>query len=77
NAARTPVIGLYATSNPDRTGPYRYRELVVNAYPQAVAREFSQSVAELRWGQRVRNPDAMSLIDVDAVTDRVDQVLGG
>ncbi len=76
NAARTPVIGLYATSNPNRTGPYRYRELVVNAYPQAVAGEFSRDVDELRWGQRVRNPDAMSLIGVDAVTARIDQVLG-
>ncbi|MBW3567544.1 MAG: glycosyltransferase family 9 protein, partial [Proteobacteria bacterium] len=36
NAAGTPVIGLYATSNPERTGPYLNREWTVNRYPDAV-----------------------------------------
>ncbi|NND59765.1 MAG: glycosyltransferase family 9 protein, partial [Gammaproteobacteria bacterium] len=35
-AAATPVIGLYASSNPGRTGPYRSRELTVNRYPDAL-----------------------------------------
>ena len=30
-----PVIGLYAMSNPDRTGPYKSKELLVNRYPEA------------------------------------------
>jgi heptosyltransferase I len=31
-AADTPVIGLMAHRNPKRTGPYRFRELMVDAY---------------------------------------------
>jgi heptosyltransferase I len=71
----TPVIGLYATSNRLRTGPYFSQDLVVDRYPDAVRKEFGVSVAELRWGQRVRDPDAMDLIRVEDVTARVDQVL--
>lgn len=75
-AAATPVIGLYATSNPDRTGPYLSRHLVVNAYPEAVRREFGKAVADVPWGRRVRDPTAMELIRPAAVEGRLDEVLG-
>lgn len=75
-AMGTPVIGLYATSNPGRTGPFRDPlELTVNRYPDAVEAEFGKTVDEVRWGQRVRNPDAMSLITVAEVTAKLDRVL--
>lgn len=77
NAVRTPVIGLYASSNKGRTGPYFYPHLVVDKYPEAVAQEFGKDVGEIPWGGRVRNPDVMSLIEVEDVTARVDQVLSG
>jgi heptosyltransferase I len=76
-AAATPVIGLYATSNPDRTGPYLSRHLVVNAYPEAVQREFGKPVDAIAWGRRVRDPAAMELIRAQDVEARLDEVLGG
>ena len=72
-AAGTPVIGLYATSNPDRTGPYLSRGLCVNRYPDAVERYLGKRVADLRWGQRVRHPDAMALITKDDVIGKIDE----
>ena len=72
-AAGTPVIGLYATSNPDRTGPYLSQSLGVNAYPDAVGRYLGKTVEGLRWGQRVRDPRAMGLIRLASVTRRIDQ----
>ncbi len=75
-AAATPVIGLYATSNPDRTGPYLSRHLVVNAYPEAVRREFGKAVEDVAWGRRVRDPAAMDLIRPEAVEARLDEVFG-
>jgi heptosyltransferase I len=75
-ATGTPVIGLYATSNPDRTGPYLSRNLVVNAYPDAVGRFMGKSPDKLHWGQRVRDPRAMDLIRLKDVNARIDQVLG-
>ena len=76
-AAGTPVVGLYATSNPDRTGPYLSRSLVVNRYPEAVRQEFGKPVEALRWGERVRAPGAMDLIPVADVVEKVDAVLDG
>ena len=70
-AVGTPVVGLYATSNRHRTGPYRSQHLVADRYPQAVERAFGKSVDEIRWGRRVRDPGAMDLITVADVTDRL------
>jgi heptosyltransferase I len=75
-AAGTPVIGLYATSNPERTGPYIARHLTVNKYPEAVRMEFGKDVSEIRFGTRVRNPGAMSLIQVGDVLEKADLLLG-
>ncbi|MDJ0748865.1 MAG: glycosyltransferase family 9 protein [Woeseiaceae bacterium] len=74
-AMGTPVIGLYATSNPARTGPYLSRELTVNRYPDAIRRYLGSNVRDLRWGQRVRHPDAMDLINVSDVTEKIDFAL--
>jgi len=75
-AVGTPVIGLYATSNRWRTGPYLSQHLTVDRYPAAVEAEFGKPVEDLRWGQRVRNPGAMDLITVADVSAAVDKVLG-
>lgn len=72
----TPVIGLYATSDPERTGPYLSRDLTVNAYPAAVQKYLNRPVEELRFGQRVRHPGAMGLIRLAEVNSRIDRVLG-
>jgi len=75
-AVRTPVIGLYATSNTHRTGPYFSQHLVVDRYPEAVRQEFDKPVEALRWGERVRNPNAMQLIHIDDVLEKIAMVLG-
>jgi heptosyltransferase I len=76
-AVQTPVIGLYATSNPDRTGPYLSRDLTVNVYPEAVQRFLGKSVEEVRWGQRVRDPRAIGLIRLAQVNEQIDRVFEG
>lgn len=72
----TPVIGLYASSNPDRSGPYVSRRLTVNRYPEAVERFLGKAVDSIRWGRRVRDPDAMDLITIDDVRGKIDDVFG-
>ncbi|MFO7858372.1 MAG: glycosyltransferase family 9 protein [Ectothiorhodospiraceae bacterium] len=74
-AAGTPVIGLYATSNPERTGPYLGREWLVNRYPEAVQAELGKPVDDVAWGRRVRRPDAMERITVADVLARLDALL--
>lgn len=76
-AVGTPVVGLYATSNRHRTGPYFSQDLVVDRYPEAVRQEFDKRVADLRWGERVRNPGAMDLIPVADVIASAEAALAG
>jgi heptosyltransferase I len=68
----TTVIGLYATSNPDRTGPYLSGKYTFNRYPDAINQYLGKNVAEVRWGQRVRHPDAMDLVAVGDVLQKID-----
>lgn len=75
-AAGTPVLGLYASSNPGRTGPYISKRLTVNRYPDALEKFMGKQPDEVRWGERVRDPDAMSLITVADVTDKLDDFFG-
>ena len=71
-ALGTSVVGLYATSNPDRTGPYLSRKYTINRYPDAIKRYLGRNVDEVRWGQRVRDPHAMDLVTVTDVIEAVD-----
>ena len=72
-AVGTPVVGLYASSNRFRTGPWGSQDLVVDKYPEAVRDEFGCTVKELRWGQRVRQPDVMDRITVEDVVEKLDK----
>ena len=75
NALGAPVVGLYATTNPERAGPYGWRAFVVNRYPDAVRSYLHKDPETLPWGQRVRHPDAMSLIRAEDVIDRLEALL--
>ena len=68
----TAVVGLYATSNPQRTGPYLSQKYTINRYPDAISAHLRKNVADVAWGQRVRHPDAMDLIKVSDVTRSID-----
>ncbi len=74
-AVGTPVIGLYATSNPDRTGPWASRQWVVNRYPEALRAELGKEVEQVAWGRRVRSPTAMERITPDEVEERLEQIM--
>jgi heptosyltransferase I len=70
----TPVIGLYVTSNPMRTGPYLSQQWVVNKYPEALEAELGKTIDEVPWGRRVRNPNAIDRIQASDVTEKLDRL---
>lgn len=74
-AFQRPSIGLYVTSDPARSGPWRQEQWVVNYYPQALKKYLTKTVQEVSFGQRVRDPNAMNIIPVSAVTDKIDQLM--
>lgn len=71
----TPVIGLYAHSNPKRTGPYLYQDYVVEVYHQNLLKKTGKTAAQLPWGTRVKGDDLMSQITIDAVKTMFDHVV--
>ena len=71
----TPVIGLYAATNPQRSGPYLSRNWCVNAYPRAAAEFYGKSADELAWTRKIERPGVMDLITVAQVTARLDELL--
>lgn len=71
----TPVIGLYGHSNPDRTGPYLYRQYVVEVYHQALQEQYGKPAEQLKWGTRVKGDHIMQRITVEMVTRMFDRVV--
>lgn len=74
-AVGTPVIGLYACTNPDRARPYLSAQYVVNRYPEAVLAKYGKPVGELPWGIRVKEPGTMQRITPADVTTTLDRLL--
>lgn len=74
-AAGTPVIGLYAATNPDRAGPYLSQRWLVNRYPEAMLKFNRMDAEKAPWGTRVRDPRAMDLITVEDVTTKLDELM--
>lgn len=74
SAVGTPAIGLYATSNPARTGPLDSR-WCVSVYDQALQTFLSTSQDRVRWGRRVRDPAALELITTEAVLERLQSIV--
>jgi heptosyltransferase I len=72
----TPVVGLYAATNPLRSGPYLSAHWCVNAYPEAARTFRGVEPEELPWTHKIEEPGVMALIRVDQVTARIDELLG-
>jgi heptosyltransferase I len=71
----TPVIGLYAATNVERSGPYLSRRWCVNAYDAAARKFLGKPAIELPWTRKIEMPGVMELIDVPAVCGKLDELL--
>jgi heptosyltransferase I len=72
----TPVIGLYAATRTARSGPYLSREWCVDEYPAAARRFRHRDPEALPWTEKIEEPGVMDLISTDAVTKKLDELLG-
>jgi heptosyltransferase I len=74
-AVGTPVIGLYAATNPARSGPYLSRQWCVDKYDVAARRLLGKPAAELPWTTKIEKPGVMDLITPDEVNKKLHSVL--
>ena len=72
----TPVIGLYAATNPERSGPYFSRRWCVNAYAEASRKFRHREPEQLKWTEKIEEPGVMDLITVPQVAAKLDELLG-
>ena len=74
-AAGTPVIGLYAATNPERSGPYLSRSWCVNRYDEAAQKYLGRPANELKWTKKIEKPGVMDLIQPPDVIRKLDQIM--
>lgn len=70
----TPVVGLYAATNPARSGPYLSAHWCVNAYPEAARTFRGVEPEQLPWTHKIEEPGVMALISVAQVTAKLDEL---
>jgi heptosyltransferase I len=71
----TPVIGLYAATNPARSGPYLSRQWCVDAYAEAAVAFYRTNPDKLPWTRKIELPGVMDLITVPSVIAKLDELL--
>ena len=71
----TPVVGLYAHSNPRRTGPYNNIGDVASVYDDVIAEQKGADWRSLRWGTRAKGEDLMTRITFGQVQACIDRLL--
>lgn len=71
----TPVIGLYAATNPQRSGPYLSRQWCIDAFPRAAAQFRGSTPEALPWATKIEQPGVMQLISVEEVCNMLDALL--
>jgi heptosyltransferase I len=70
-----PVVGLYAATNPARSGPYFSRDLCVDRFEEAARRFLGRPAAELPWRTRIEKPGVMDLIEPAEVIAKLETAL--
>jgi len=71
----TPVIGLYAATNPARSGPYLSREWCVDKYDAAARTLLNKPASELPWTTKIEKPGVMDLIQPEEVIKKLHGVM--
>jgi heptosyltransferase I len=74
-AVGTPVIGLYAATNPARSGPYRSLVWCVDRFPEAARRYLRREPEQLPWWIKIERPGVMDLIEPRDVVERLDALM--
>lgn len=67
----TPVIGLYAVHNPQRTGPYQDLDKVVSVYDEIILAQFGKPWQKLPWATKAKGDNLMQRISVERVKQKI------
>jgi len=71
----TPVVGLYAATRVQRSGPWASIAHCVDQFPKAAKHFRKKSPAQLPWGCRIEQEGVMALISPEDVIEKLAAVL--
>jgi heptosyltransferase I len=71
----TPVLGLYAATNPRRTGPYYSRHWCVDRYEEAASRYLNRPASEVPWTEKIERPGVMDLVGINDAIAKLDELM--
>jgi len=71
----TSVIGLFAATRSELTGPYFSKNYLIDKHEEALRLYKNSKEPELEWNSRVYHEDAMKLIEVNEVLEKVDHCI--
>jgi heptosyltransferase I len=74
-AVGIPVIGLYAATNPERSGPYFSRGNCVNRYDEAARKFCGKPATALPWTKKIEKPGVMDLVTPEDVIRKLDALM--
>ncbi|KTD25543.1 glycosyltransferase family 9 protein [Legionella maceachernii] len=73
-AVGTPVVALHAVTSAEVSGPYTFRHLAVDCYPEAVSTILNKTAETNTWGTHAHGEETMKLIKVDAVLAKLESL---
>lgn len=75
SAMGAPVVGLYAATNPARSGPYLSRQWCVDKYDEAARKLLGKPATAISWTTKIERPGVMDLITPEDVKKKLNSVL--
>lgn len=73
-AVGTPVVALHAVTSANVSGPYTFRHLAVDCYPEAVTTILNKTAETNIWGTHAHGEETMKLVKVDAVLAKLESL---
>lgn len=74
-AVGTSVIALHAVTSAAVSGPYPFRHLAIDHYPEAIVQVLRRTPESNIWGTHAHGEKTMELISVQEVTAQLDQLM--
>lgn len=74
-AVATPVVALHAVTSSEVSGPYLYRHLSVDFYPEAVRTILKKTDKTNPWGTHAHGSETMKLVTVESVIAKLEKAL--
>lgn len=74
-AVGTPVVALHAVTSADVSGPYTFRHLAVDCYPEAMVSVLGKTKETNRWGTHAHGADTMKLVQIEPVMEKIESIM--